>query len=409
MSILQASRNPLPNRAVTVKLISSIKRLFLVAFLFSVCAALALGIFSHFNGHKRDQFKKACKLATRTQNWSELRQKSEAWLKWDSRDDDARLYLAESCAQQGEYETADEILHEIQPDSKHYLAVLALRADLLFSSLNKPLEAEELWQEILRIEPAASVPQQRLIYWYALTLQRRKLINQITLAIQQESEPPEAYAYLFLAQDLNFSDGLPLTTRWRQTYPDDPVLEIAQAIYSARQTNSNLLPTFGTSTVSPGDQTLLQNCLKKYPSELEPIALAIEQAIYAGDAKAVAELLKLASSAAQEDSRFWRYRGWLLMSNQNYAKAEEAFRFGLELQPWDWGSRLFLADVLRKQAKQDDAEKEAKIAMNGKELKTEILLSPNARDLEEKTVNRILEYFGTTGPGWVYNAMKKRM
>lgn len=97
------------------------------------------------------------------------------------------------------------------------------------------------------------------------------------------------------------------------------------------------------------------------------------------------------------------------MSNQNYAKAEEAFRFGLELQPWDWGSRLFLADVLRKQAKQDDAEKEAKIAMNGKELKTEILLSPNARDLEEKTVNRILEYFETTGPDWVYNAMKKRM
>ena len=97
------------------------------------------------------------------------------------------------------------------------------------------------------------------------------------------------------------------------------------------------------------------------------------------------------------------------MSNQNFAKAEEALRFGLTLQPWDWGSRLFLADVLRKQAKQEDAEKEANIAKLGKELKTEILLSPNARELKEETIVRILEYFSKTGPESVYTAMKNRL
>lgn len=374
-----------------------------------VCVTLAWSALSYQNNSKREAFRKACKLATRTEKWSELREHSDAWMKWDPSDDDAKLYLAEAHVQNAEFESADEILLGIDTNSKHRLQILSLRADLLFSSLNRPVEAAELWNEILELEPMASVPQQRLIYWYAMTLQRRKLIDQIRLAIERQSEPPEAYAYLFLSQDLNFSDGLPMTTRWRHTYPDDPVLDIAQAIYAARKTNSNLLPTFGTSTVSPGDQSLLEKCLDKYPNELEPLALTIDQAIYAGDIKRVAELLKRAPPEAQEDSRFWRYRGWLLMSNQNFAKAEEALRFGLTLQPWDWGSRLFLADVLRKQAKQEDAEKEANIAKLGKELKTEILLSPNARELKEETIVRILEYFSKTGPESVYTAMKNRL
>lgn len=354
-------------------------------------------------------FQQECVAATRRQDWDKLYEKALTWRRDQPDNDTARLYLAEACVQKDLFDEADQLLAEIKPDFKRISEVYAVHAELLFSTLNRPKEAVELWQKELKLIPQADVPRQRLVYWYSMTLQRQEMIQLIMESIQLGAEPPEAYTYLFLSNDLNFSDALPTVSRWRSQYPDDVQLEIAQAVFAARQTSDNLLPTFGASTVRSGDQSLLQRCLTKYPGALEPLALAIEQAIFSGDVDQVLSLVKQVATEGEGDSRFWRFRGWILTNQGRFEEAEKSYREALKITPWDWSIRLFLSEVLRKLGKTVEAEAEALIAQMGKDLKGEILTSPNARELSPDTVEKLLQYFEKTGPPEVAEGMKRRI
>ncbi|MEZ6040570.1 MAG: tetratricopeptide repeat protein [Planctomycetaceae bacterium] len=358
---------------------------------------------------KSEQYRQDCLQHTVAEDWLALESAARAWLDFEENGDEARLYLAEALVQNRKSEEALKVLNAVSPSFQGYTQVLHVRAELLFSELNRPLDALPLWEELLELEPRATVPRQRLIYWYSMTLQRPELQEAILDAIRVGSEPPEAYTYLFLLNDLNFSDGLTMSTRWRLAYPDDASLEVAQAIFAAKQTADKLLPTFGTSTVSPGDQSLVKNCLTKYPDALEPLALTLDQAVFAGDTEQVTRLLQNAPPEAAEDSRFWRFRGWLMQSQGRFKESREAYEEGLRIHPWDWSIRLLLADVLRREGSQDAAADAASLAMQGKELKARILSSPNARELEEDLVYDLLEYFQETGPAVVAEAMARRL
>ncbi|MEZ6128290.1 MAG: hypothetical protein R3C59_06390 [Planctomycetaceae bacterium] len=358
---------------------------------------------------RHTEFQQSAKKAVLTHQWKKLHEISTTWLRWDPTDDDAKVYYAEACVQLEDFKTAAEVLGHINSDYQGYLAALGTRAEILFSELNQPLEAVDIWNLMLEKEPAANVPQQRLIYWYALTLQRKKLVDQIQAAAIAGSEPREAYAYLVLSDDLNFSDGLETVTRWRSQYPEDQILEVAQAVYAAKVTSSRSLPKFGTSTVMPGDRSLVDRCREKYPNALEPLALLIDLAVFEGDESEVRRLLNDAPAAAEADGRFWRFRGWLLTANMSFDAAEQSLQRAIDLNPWDWRARLFLADVLRKLGQQEKATEVGELAMAGKTLHSRLLESPNARELSLELVDQIYSHLQQTGPKAICEALAKRL
>jgi tetratricopeptide (TPR) repeat protein len=275
--------------------------------------------------------------------------------------------------------------------------------------LNRPFEAEANWRRMLAIDETMAVAHQRLIYFYAMTLQRQKMIDQIHQAISVGSEPPEAYSYLILSNVLNFSDGLTVMTRGRANNPDDPTLEVAQAIYAAKKTAENEMATFGIQTVIPGDKSLLESCLSKYPDHPEILALNIEMAMLKGDDATVLRLLGQAAPEAESDSRFWRYRGWLLEKRGQHEAAVASLERALELNPFDWPSRWLLADVYRKLNQIENGDKQAQIAAMGKDLQEKIFEQRTARDLDDELLNQVHGYLTHLKVPGIRHALGRRL
>jgi len=119
-------------------------------------------------------------------------------------------------------------------------------------------------------------------------------------------------------------------------------------------------------------------------------------------------LLGRCPSTAEQDSRFWRYRGWYLASQGEHAEAEQAFRKSLELHPADWRTWLDLANVLRR-LQHPQAAEAADIAFAGKELKRELFELPTARSLDNALARRLYEYFQRTGPRLAWRALERRI
>jgi tetratricopeptide (TPR) repeat protein len=354
-------------------------------------------------------YKTRCQAAVQAEDWSELQRIAQAWLERNPHQDDARVFLAEAAIQADDLESAVGLLGAIGDDYPGILESLEIRGAILFANLNRVYEAERTWLRMLDLYPRAAAAHQRLIYFYAMTLQRQTMVAAIRHAMAQQCEPPEAYTYLLLANSLNFSDGLAKVTRWRQAYPDDEALRVAQAVYAAKQTADDSIATFGMASVMPGDQSLLQRCLEEYPSNLEALAAEIEIAVFDGDDRRVAQLMQQAPPDAEGDSRFWRTRGWLLERRGDYQSAADALEHALELMPYEWQSRWLLADVYRKLNRSDEADEMSRIAVQGKDLQRDLFERPNARDLTDDLLTRMLDYIEEVGDQSTHEWLRNRL
>ncbi len=354
-------------------------------------------------------FKSQCKLAAAMDDWAVLSSVSNRWLEAHPESNDAAIFAAEAAVQLDELDKAAALLDQVDDDYHGVLPALSIRADILFSDLNRPLDAEATWKRMLKIDETADVAHQRLIYFYAMTLQRQKMLRHIHRTMELGRESLESYSYLVMANSLNFSDGLTKLSLWRRSAPDDETLEVAQAVYAAKKTVDKAMATFGIQTIAPGDRTLLENCLKKYPSNPEALALQIEFKIYQGNANDVVKLMTQASESAESDSRFWRYRGWLLAQQNMHEKAGEALEHSLKLHPFEWPARLLLADVYRKLGKSDLADLHAKLASKGKDLQDKLFERPTARDVDEALFLEIHDYCREMGAWAVVKAIEQRV
>jgi tetratricopeptide (TPR) repeat protein len=373
----------------------------------AVAAAAAVPGYETWHQRRTNQYHAACKRLVTAENWTGLEGVAVAWAGWDASNGDAQMFVAEAAIQQGRTEDAAAALGRIQDDYHGALQALAVQGDLLFTNLNRPYAAAETWRRMLRINPRADVAWQRLIYFNALSMQRRQMLEDIRRAIEHEAEPPEAYTYLLLAYDITFSDGLRLTRKWLDAYPDDPALNVAQAVYRARYSPDETVEIFGMSLAGPGDETLITECLEKYPDNLEVLAYHAERAVVAGDRARVYDLLSHCPVEAEDDPRFWRYRGWYLAENDEFAEAEQALQSALSLHPTDWRSRLLLSGVLRQLDRHEEAAREAQLANFGKELHRKIFELPNARALNDQIVAEMDQYFEWTADPLVLQSWKR--
>lgn len=385
------------------------RKRFVIALALATVLVGAWPAYRWWHTHRTEQFKTACKQALADKDWKAAETIATRWLAWDSANSDAWVLLADASVQLGDAERAAKCLGKVDDSYHGALQALVVRGDILFGDLNRVHEAVETWKRMLRINSLADVARQRLIYFYAMTFQRQKMLKHIRTAMQLHCEPPEAYAYYILAYEVNFSDGLSLLTKWRANAPNDETLEVAQAIYLAKHAPDDSSGVAATSLVAPGDLSGINECLQKYPTNLEVLAFHIDKAIFDGDEDRVLELLGRCPKEAEEDPRFWRFRGWYLAQQGRYQEAEQAVRKALQLHPVEWRARWLLASVLRRLGRSAEAEQTSRVALMGKELRRTLFELPNARALNHDLISRIRAYLAETGPASARKALEFRI
>ncbi len=400
-----------PNESVTTSS-SSLAWLRAGLLLLMLLAGIAIAARPTYNWwHARQSqfYREACEEVAEAESWEHLQARATQWVEWDPNSSEGWVHLADALLKLSDLQGAVDALAHVDNSYPGVLDTLAVRGDILFSELNQPYEAVENWQRMLEINERADVARQRLIYFYAITMQRERMREEILRAMELKSEPPESYAYLLLAYEVTFSDGLRLTRKWLESYPDDETLQVAAAVYLAKFSADNTIRVLGTRSVGEGDHTLVNEMLETYPHNLEILAFHLEKAIFEGDEQRVVELLAKCPSSAELDCRFWRARGWLLSSNNRFEEAAQALERCVELNPFDWRGRLMFSGALRQLGRSEEAGLQSEIQLEGKRLHEVLFMLPNARSLDFELAERIYNYATQAGAAIVAESMERRI
>jgi len=380
----------------------------------SAIAAIALGGIVYFglswrHASQTESYFNLCRQAAATDDWQTLGKVAASWRQSDPDNVDAAIFLAEFKSHQGLLDEAIQILSSLPDQNEKTPAALLIAVDLIFKELNQPRRAIGLLERLKKIAPEITGVRQRLIFFYALTLQRRTLIEEVQQAIADNAEPPDAYVYLILASHLTFTNGPQLNAMWSQGAPDD--LDY-QAAYLAQMADAL------ATTDSPSDEKA--DRLSRIRAEIESLSgehpahevLLADQLFWAArddDVGRVGELLNTVTADGWKNSLFWRYRGWFHHRNGELAEAHAAYSKARDIFPLDWQTWQGLAEVQRMQGNLDDAERSQQIALEGKELRRHLLQLPDVSNIDLDTLHRIGLYADHCGDRQVSDAISARL
>lgn len=334
-------------------------------------------------------FVNRCRSLRVAQDWNELDALSTSWQKWDSTSAEAVLFRAEAVQGQGKFVEAANLLGQVPVSSPKRLPALIEQTSLLFGAANHPLEGVRVCDQILKLEPRAFVPHQRLIFFYALTLQHELLLRQIQTSMELQCEPIESFVYLMLADDLTFSNGFELNNRWLSRDPTQELFLVARTIHRWNHLAQEASPSNDIKEQMALAEKLLSEYRERYPRNMSVRVFFLDRALIRGDIAATEQLLGEFPSDLQGDSRFWRYRGWLAASQDDLTTAEAAYRESIRRFPLGWIARHELADVMRRRQKFDEVKQLQELALQGKDIRQDILKIPDARTLTPDLLKRI--------------------
>lgn len=362
----------------------------------------------HRQSTTREYFQ-LCRQATAMEDWQTLGRVATDWHEWDPDSVDAAIFLAEYRSQRGELAGAVELLTSLPDDSPKTPAALLIAVDLLFQELNRPREAVALAGRLAGIAPDVTGVRQRIIFFYALTLQRQALIDTIRQSIEDGAESPDAYVYLVLANHLTFSNGPQINARWSQSAPDDMDFRAAYLIQRA----DSLLTSDSLDAEQSGElQTVLREIealADRHPDHEALVRFQLFLASRNDDAAEVGRILNSVPAGAWEDSVLWRYRGWFHHRNGELSEAESAYQQAREMFPMDWQTWQGLSAVQRRLGKLDEAETSQEIALEGKELRKHLLQLPDAGQVDPETLDRIRAFAAHCGDRQVAEAVGRRL
>jgi tetratricopeptide (TPR) repeat protein len=350
----------------------------------------------------------ACRAAVEAGDYARGEQIGRRWAEFEPDNSAILVQLAQAAKGQGAYDRMVKYLLRVPDGDPSALTMLGLAAEVQFNELVQPFGAEQTWLRILTIEPRANVPRKNLLYLYALTQQRAKLQSQVEEALRTESDTPDTYAYLLLMSDLQFTDAFPKLSNWLRQEPDSESLRVARALALANAPELSDPSVYSGSEYQPRDRTLLEECRRDFPQNLEARAYFIKHAIDLADADQLRPLLEGLPAAAEQDSRIWHARGWLLRAEGKPAEAEAALRKSLALYPLDWRVRHELSQVVRRLGRIEEAEQLAREAASGKSLQRAVLESPTT-ELAPEILARIAEYARDTGATAVAEPLSRRI
>lgn len=356
----------------------------------------------------------SCRKARGTRDWDRLEQCAQNWLWWDPANTNATIYLAEAAAETGQYERAVGLLSALPDRDPITPAALLQCSTILFDQLNRPIEGAERLERAVRLDPRAVEPRRRLIFFYAFTLQRRKMAAHARTAIAYGCEAPDAYAYLMLRDSLSFANAYDQNTKWFRGDREQELFLVARAIYRIR--TRGLDDTSDLKDIGPIDPDgvpihakVIQEYCRKFPRNLELLAYRTERAIAKGETDEVERLMAALPAEADEDNRFWRYRGWLQTARGEFAEAGECYGKALSLNGYDHLSRHQLASVLRRLKRLDEVKAQEDVAAEGKTLFRDILRAPSTDDISLSVLRRMLQYAEHCGDDMVASRLALRV
>jgi tetratricopeptide (TPR) repeat protein len=350
-----------------------------------------------------------CREAIAANRWDELQAVSADWCSWDADNAQAWLFAAQAAESRKDWPRVADYLGRLPDSDSRTVPALIERVRLLFEELNQPLEAVATCARILRIEPRASRAHSRLIFFYAMSLQRQEMVRCIRQAIAAGSEPPEAYVYLFGTDWIVLSNALSINSHWLKTDPDYEPFLVARAGLITSMAPGQAADPFDPNSPKAGDTALIDAYLETYPQNLEVLAYHLRKSAEAGDYARMAELLARAPAAAENDSRFWRYKGTLHLERKELASAKEAFASALQVNPYDWTSRHQLSNVLRLAGETKEAEQQLELARQGKEIERAIKRLANAADASADLLEQLARYAAESGDRQVATALRVRL
>ena len=352
-------------------------------------------------------FRSDCDRAMSEQDWTSLAAVAGTWAKWEPAEADAWLYLGEACSQLSDHAAAVDALSHIPDESEKAHPALLIASDLQFGPLNQPLNAVATLNRLLKINPRSTTARQRLIYFYAVTLQRQEMLNAIRDALEYQSEPPESYVYLVIADHLSFSNGVAETDKWMKSAPDAEVFQVARVLQLVDRIENADSPA--PENLRKSAFAELDKLTKLYPENLALYRYQMEAAARDQDLAKMEQLMQSEPLEAETDSVICRHKGWYYLRTGEIEKAEHAVRTSLELFPLDWHAWNELSSVFRRLGKLDEAEATAKIALEGKELRKELVQLPNARRLSASQLQRIGKYAESAGDDTVSDLVSFRL
>lgn len=365
--------------------------------------------YSWWRDYRTAQYKEACTRARDSKAWGRLELASKLWLDWDRGSDDAKVFRAEAMLQAGDLESTVGLLDTVSPEYHSCLQAYAFQGEILFSDLNRPLDAEKVWLRMLDIDEKADLARKQLVYFYSMTLQFDKLSRILRRAIEIGREPPETYTYLILSRSLNFTDGMVVIEKWRKGHPDDETLAVAEAYFFAKNRTSGADGIFEKTDVVPGDLKPMNDCLVKYPQNLNVLTFHLEKRSFDGDLEGTEALLETCPPEAQTDPRYWKIRAWAARMRGKPEAARVDIEKAIALDPFDWRARWEQASILRLLGERKAAETAAEIASEGKAIEKMLMELPNAQMLTWGNVERLHRYAQQVGDPLVVEGLERRM
>ena len=127
-----------------------------------------------------------------------------------------------------------------------------------------------------------------------------------------------------------------------------------------------------------------------------------------GDLAVAVELLARATVDAEDDHRFWRFKGWVHAQRNEDVQAELAYRRAIQLHPMDWTTRYMLAELLQKQQKFDEVQSLRELVSRANDLRRILHSVPNARHVAQEVFSQLADYAADCGDRQTSEALRKR-
>lgn len=367
-------------------------------------------------GGKPDaEFQSECEHLYEEENWEELNQLANDWLQQPdltlSGRAEALLFAADAELQSGNGSRAVEHLLSVpKSHPKAYQSMLAA-CNLQFGELNQPQKGVETLKLMLAENPNSIGSWQRLIFFYAMTLQRQKMIDAIFESIRTRSDPPDAYAYLAMADSLSFTNGFEKNSNWLRSDPTNEVFQSARVIHLIDSLKSRGFDKKSEDRAGPALKKYFQvfnELRQKHPSSIVLLRYEIKQAIEEFDVEKVEQLLSEIPNS-NNDSVLFRYKGWLKFQQNDFDAARNLFLQSIEEFPLDWKSWNELASCYRRLGNLEKSKEAMEVALLGKAIRKEVMQLDNTAKITTPQLKKIQEYAALAGAPMVSERIRIRV
>ncbi len=358
------------------------------------------------------QFRQQCEEARRSEDWRTERSAAKAWATQNPASGEAWWFAAEAAQELEDPEDIAFCLGQITPQDPKAIFAYVEKANLEWTILNQPLQAVATSQKVLALDPKVTEIQSRLISFYAMSLQRAELIRAIRSAVAAQGEPREAYVYLLMSDNISFSNGADLNSRWLASSPDEVRFKVALGVNTAASIvrSADATSSEKVAELEQEAERQLQWFLDSIPHDTVLLTYLMNRSYEAGNVARVGELLQNVDESGIDDHMVWVYRGWYHIQMNELPQAQEAIEEALRLNPLSGLARHEYARLLRLQQKPAaEVAQQQQLAAAGKEIRAKLLLQTNVREVPWEFFGQIARYAADCGDQLIAENLYRRI